>query len=239
MSSTPQSVIPVELGYARASVEPAVRLIVDRGRLAITFLYVQAAGTVLSLLLSVVLLAGGGPTLAGANTTWQLISLGIWGLLGLVGFVCAVVFWCRWQLAAYRNLSALGATSLRFTPGWSVGYWFIPILNIFRPFQALCELLYCSSPLTREPTGENARRTPAPGFLQLYWLCWIFSTIVSQIGGRIARSGSASLEPISHLVDIAAGLLALAAAFLATRIIREVNQRQNERFQLVTQQQPA
>ncbi|HEX2127784.1 MAG TPA: DUF4328 domain-containing protein, partial [Solirubrobacterales bacterium] len=40
-----------------------------------------------------------------------------------------------WFYRAYTNLGRFGLQDLRFTPGWSVAAWFIPILNLFRPKQ--------------------------------------------------------------------------------------------------------
>src|SRR5688572_6359973 len=61
------------------------------------------------------------------------------GLVFFVLFVIATVFWCMWVYRTYRNLPALGAEGLNYSPGWAVGYYFIPVLNLFRPFQVMRE----------------------------------------------------------------------------------------------------
>src|SRR5512133_3434057 len=58
---------------------------------------------------------------------------------GLV-FVAAVVVWCVWQHHAQANAVVLSGGGLRFTPGWAVGWWFIPIANLWKPFQTVREL---------------------------------------------------------------------------------------------------
>lgn len=44
--------------------------------------------------------------------------------------VATVIVWCVWQFRGQRNLVAAGRGGLRFTPGWAVGWWFIPIANL-------------------------------------------------------------------------------------------------------------
>lgn len=43
----------------------------------------------------------------------------------------------RWIYVAHKNLPALGAENLRFRPGLAVGSFFIPIYNLWGPFQAV------------------------------------------------------------------------------------------------------
>ena len=56
-----------------------------------------------------------------------------------------------------KNVRALGATGLEFTPGWAVGWFFVPIAGFFKPFQAMREIWKASkNPLRwqEEATGS-------------------------------------------------------------------------------------
>src|SRR5262245_19507284 len=57
------------------------------------------------------------------------------GVLQSLAFVVAAILFLVWLHGAYRVLVAAGRPSAQFTPGWAVGYWFIPFLNFVRPFQ--------------------------------------------------------------------------------------------------------
>ncbi len=61
----------------------------------------------------------------------------------LLYLVTAVVFGV-WIVRAHKNLRALGIPNLTYTPGWAFGWFFIPILNFFRPYQAMKELWQAS-----------------------------------------------------------------------------------------------
>ena len=51
-----------------------------------------------------------------------------------------VVVWLVWQHHATANLWSRGLPGLRFTPGWVVGWWFVPFANLVLPYLAMREL---------------------------------------------------------------------------------------------------
>jgi hypothetical protein len=63
-----------------------------------------------------------------------------------LNLAAAVVLWCVWQWNAAANvrdrvrLAEPAAPPLRFTPGWSVAWWFVPLLNLWQPLRATTEL---------------------------------------------------------------------------------------------------
>jgi hypothetical protein len=57
----------------------------------------------------------------------------------LAALVVGAIFFLRWFQRAYANLRPLGAEP-KHSSGWAIGYWFIPILNFFRPVQMAGEI---------------------------------------------------------------------------------------------------
>lgn len=49
-----------------------------------------------------------------------------------------------WIVRANKNARALGAKNLSASPGWALGYFFVPILNLWKPFKAMNELWHAS-----------------------------------------------------------------------------------------------
>lgn len=68
-------------------------------------------------------------------------NLGIILAILLIGTYvgCATLF-SMWKHRASKNLAPLGVSNQRFSPRWAVAYYFIPILNLFRPYQAMKEI---------------------------------------------------------------------------------------------------
>ena len=63
-----------------------------------------------------------------------------------------------------------------FTPGWAVGWNFIPIANLWKPYQAIKEIWVTSA-------GEHLTRHPPPWYMLAWWLAWIGFQIVDRVSG--------------------------------------------------------
>ena len=59
------------------------------------------------------------------------------GILWLGAYIIAGVFFFIWLHRACKNLDYLEVVDTRFTPGWAIGWWFIPFANLFMPYQVV------------------------------------------------------------------------------------------------------
>jgi hypothetical protein len=68
----------------------------------------------------------------------------------LVGLLTlgAVVIACVWQYRAASAARSLGLPAVR-SPGWGVGCWFVPIVNLWMPYQAIRDCLPPDDPKRR------------------------------------------------------------------------------------------
>ena len=117
-----------------------------------------------------VLRQSGGPISAGYTLVELLLSLLYLGSLGL---------FLRWihRAATLANRAGLPA---RRSPGMAVGSWFIPIVNLWFPYQGMRDLT---------PAGDPARR-----IAQLVWTGFIGGTVVGTaaiFSGLLGASGLA------------------------------------------------
>ncbi len=107
----------------------------------------------------------------------------VWGGLSVIdAFIemAAMIMLSIWSYRAYRNLTALSGEPLRFTPGWVVGYWYIPVVSLFRPVQAMNDVWRLSSPEQSEPSMWST-----PAFIIVWWLCWLLAGVIGIIVGWI------------------------------------------------------
>jgi hypothetical protein len=101
-----------------------------------------------------------------SNDARQVIVALVW----LVAFVAGVITFLFWLHSATSNLWRIGAMSPKFTPGWSVGWWFVPIANLFKPYQVLKEVWVGSTPDDPEyPMGVK----PVWSWLRWYWVAYL------------------------------------------------------------------
>ncbi len=135
-------------------------------------------------------------------------------------YILAIVLFCVWLHRVARNARALGVRNLDNTPGWAVGYFFIPIMNLFVPYKAVKEIWQSSDP-DAEPDFWSHR--PA-GLVGSWWAFFL----IGNIGGRVIDrflEGAYSASFIMPLATLQAAL-PIIAAVLATRVIRGIAQRQ-------------
>jgi hypothetical protein len=109
------------------------------------------------------------------------------GLVQVAVFLFTVVIFGRWIFRANQNVRALGANGLMVTPGWAVGYFFIPIICLWKPYQAMKELWRAS----QNPSAWQ--NVSASQILPGWWTLWI----VTNLFGR----ASASEMKNAHTID--------------------------------------
>jgi hypothetical protein len=155
-----------------------------------------------------------------------LAYLAIYTLLGLgmlMAYITTVVCFCIWIHRANRNARALGAEGMVFTPGWSVGWFFVPIMNLFKPFQATREIYQASEP---KASGSDWMNVPVSPLLGWWWAAWLLSNFTAQFELRMSLSDDPALMQVSSWVGVASSILGAAAALLAMKVIRSIHQRQ-------------
>jgi hypothetical protein len=150
--------------------------------------------------------------------------------LWLVLFAATVVLWLIWQHRAHANLKATGVTGLEYSPGWAVGWWLIPIANLWKPFQVNRELWKASG-------GDYDWRS-LPTWPLVGW--WWASYILVGVLGRIAAAARNGAETASELrsadfVDVLSTAEVVVSALLAILLVRSVIARQDHLAQAVPQ----
>ncbi len=185
---------------------------------------------------------------AAARDEWREAAVG----LAAVGawLVCAVVF-LLWLHRAYRAAGALRVSGMRSTPRGAVVSFFIPVVNLFRPYQAVRELhdgldpaaLPAPEPRPRPDGAEHYRASAAtlpltPVALPAapvgaWWACWVASNMVSCVGLRVVGGADALALRAQSWASIAGDAFALAAAVLGVLVVRAVDARVRERHRRV------
>lgn len=130
--------------------------------------------------------------------------------------IVSAVFFLRWFHCAYVNLRALGAATQHGT-GWAIGFWFIPILNLFRPKQMADEIW----------NGSGDDGEPAPGVVTWWWVAFILSGIVGQMAFRVNwNAETVSDFRSASWLYLAADVFSAAAGALALTVIARMTARQ-------------
>lgn len=151
------------------------------------------------------------------------------GLLQMGVYFVTVILFLMWFHRAHRNLPSLGAKHLKFSPGWAVGGFFVPFLNLVRPYHVMKEVRAGSDPST---VGGSASWGSA--LVGLWWTGWIVMGIVSQISFRMSINAEQIQSFISaNQVTLAADVISIPAAILALLVVRGIDADQQSRHELL------
>jgi hypothetical protein len=155
------------------------------------------------------------------------------GIGQIAVYAATVVLFLFWIHRAHKNLAALGASDLKYTPGWAVGWWFIPFLNLVRPFQVVGEIWRAGGPSsTDELSWKNAPGSPLLG---VWWFFWLVANFAGQISFRLA-SRAETIDSIltADYAILAADASSVVAAVLCLLVVKEITRRQDEKHKVAT-----
>jgi hypothetical protein len=152
----------------------------------------------------------------------------IFGLTGLTGLACMILFgvwivrsgknaWLFSNLARQSGTSRPGFAPpfLQNTPGWAVGWYFIPIANFWKPYGAMKEIVQASS----------VRESLAASLLPTWWTLWLASLIFDRVIRVVDRSETewdaihlAVIWTTASGIEIALHLIAIVLVSGVTRL---------------------
>ena len=161
-----------------------------------------------------------------ANDSRQLLL----GLVHLGLYVGTAIVFLIWFHRVHANLEPLGAGELTYTSGWAVGSWFVPFLNLVRPYQIAQEIWRNSDP--DEVNPDNRGPSENSSLIGIWWAMWIISNIASNVSFRMSENvntpqGLQSATAVGILTDVASIILTC----LALMVVNSIQNRQLARAQ--------
>jgi hypothetical protein len=217
-----------------------------RAILAMLLLAAAAASSMLAMIWNATIVAmfrGAGDIGAAyeiGESATDMLFLGLVLLQIVIYFVTAVVF-LVWLHGAYRNLPALGAVKLDTTPGWAVGYFFIPFVNLFKPFQVVREIWHESTPGVgvHEGFGGYSLRSSTPALVGWWWALCIIANI-AMLASEQVLDGAGTIEGmlLALWLVIASHALFVIAAVLAILVVKRIDEMQEAKFGQMWEQGP-
>lgn len=156
-------------------------------------------------------------TLDMVTTATRMGNLALYMISGFI-----VLKWIyRTNANAHRMSNGLGMT---VSPGWAIGWFFIPIANLWKPFQGVEQTWRVS----HSPGAPGSVDTPL--LLRWWWGLWLLSSIIANIAGRTAGDGSdLNLLAASDVGEMIADGLTIPLILILMKIIRAITAAQVER----------
>jgi hypothetical protein len=143
----------------------------------------------------------------------------VWGLLLYFAVLVMLIVWA-WR--ATKNLQGWGV-ELERGPGWAIGGWFVPIGNLFIPYQVVRETWM----LAPSPDGSLPQERNGPWFAA--WIMWLIS---GALGWQSFFSSSDDDLRTMQASDYLAGvsdIIWIAAAVALIVAVRQISDRHDRR----------
>ncbi len=124
-----------------------------------------------------------------ANNFDRSTALVVFGSLGAQ--VLTAISYFAWLSRTVDNVPVLGGGRPSVTPRWSIGWWFVPIANLVKPFQIVREL--------HDRLAIGAR-SGGDWIVLAWWLTWLLGNLIT-IPARLAPEPT-NLDALQRLFSI-------------------------------------
>ena len=143
------------------------------------------------------------------------MATGLGGLFYLTTYLVSGVVTLFWLYGAARNAKII-RPSFGFTPGWAVGWYFVPFANLYKPYEVLRDIWIAGK---GQITGAYPKGTSR---LSIWWLCTIAGNVATSIASRMGAD--------LGLVPVILTVIGLPLIFIATTVyfglVREIHRDQ-------------
>ena len=143
-----------------------------------------------------------------------------------VSLSCIVIY-CIWVYRANSNARALGAQGMQYSPGWAVGWNFVPFANLVVPMQVASELFYSSDPATG-PTNWKSGGTPS--LIGWWWGMFLGARFSSFFFNRLSDDSNAEELLFGMMLMLLTSMANAAACVLVIRVASTIVRRQQEKY---------
>jgi hypothetical protein len=149
-------------------------------------------------------------------------------------FLFVTISFCMLMYRCAKNARALGFTGFSHTPGWVVGWYFVPFAHLIMPYKAIAEV-WQSSKAKVEPGVFPEWFDMDIGFLlRAWWAAWIFGTLANNTASRMSRS--TSFELIGMCMIPFAAVLQVVSAILCIVVVYRLTKQQSIQAQALKNQ---
>lgn len=194
-------------------------------RAVVTAIAVHLAVTLLLILLEAVHLSvlsrfapGGvdphGAYLPGEQIPSLLVAAG--ALVQLLALIACAFLSLKWIYRVSLNAHAL-AGGMSMSPGWNVGWFFVPFANLWFPWKGIRE----SWAVSADPAKWKTVKFPP--ILVWWWGMWIISGLAGSMAFKIQlNSGTVGAATASDMAVIVSDLLGLPTDVLFIVVVRRL-----------------
>ena len=143
----------------------------------------------------------------------------------LLVYLCASILFLVWVYRVNVNVRVMGAVGLRISPGWSVGFFFIPIFNLWKPYQAMNEVWWAS----KNPNDWEQKKNQESSVVGRWWFFWLITLFGDNASNQLWKKATElSVMQNLSLMDIAISVLSIFGCYTAFIMVEHVTEIQTQ-----------
>jgi Domain of unknown function (DUF4328) len=138
------------------------------------------------------------------------------GLIYLPIYLFTAFLVLKWIFRTNSNAWAAGG-DMTVSPGWNVGFFFVPFATWWKPFQGIRETWQVSH------RPDDPLSVDVPSALRLWWACWLVTSMIDNISFRISLNATTiGAARAAVWFEVASAVAGIPLAFLLIKIVREL-----------------
>ncbi len=148
------------------------------------------------------------------------------GLAIIAGGVCFIAL--LWRMA--RNGAILSPGKAKRRTHWAITGWFVPFLNLVRPYD-MVKQAWVSTPVR---DGGPIFEIP-PGYFKAWWWLFIASGVANRVVARLQFNGVSTMRQLSNEANwlLFAQVLTVASGVACLLVLRALTRRQEKAIRFV------
>lgn len=171
------------------------------------------------------------------DTTTFVIDSVVASISGVISFIVTIIM-LIWFYRANKNIHAFGAKEIS-SPRMAVIWWFIPILQLWKPYSIAQQIWKVSNPQLSISNGTEWKKLAGSRIIKLWWVLGLIYTAVAVIGTIFmmiavgldnylnpeqATQGTVELTVFySNIIGISSNILAILSTLFFIRMIKQVS----------------
>jgi hypothetical protein len=152
------------------------------------------------------------------------------------------VSFLAWIYRAHKNLKAHGALDLEYSLGWAIGWFFVPLLNLYFPYQVVREIWNASAPRASRSGETVGRSRELPPLIVLWWGSSLALFFLDSTAAKMFF-GASTIDDLlaANRFSVAGDVIGIVCALLAITVVLKIDARQqrlNSSVSLLDSRQP-
>jgi hypothetical protein len=127
---------------------------------------------------------------------------------------CFILVGC-WIYRANANAHSF-SDYMSISPGGAIGWYFVPIANLFKPFQAMKETWLASH------YGGNWHSEPVPSSVNWWWGLWLATNMLGWLSFQVGLTASESAAQSVAIVDVLTAALNVPLCLVLIAMIKGI-----------------